>query len=215
MNLTPPDGYENYSSSMIQGFLKGLIGMDDGENKTVTIPPEQAYGIWNETMAEEMGMGNYPLDSVVDIITDENKSMFSMYFPDVNLTINNTFDYGATAIGVNDTLNATITNITDTNVTFKLLPENGTTFTQPILNWNVTFLVENETSFTIHVDTEIGHVFGITSYYESIHFKVVDLNETHAKLAMNMGAPEVKFIGQTLVFELEVVNIYKTSQEES
>ena len=125
---------------MIQGFHNGLIGMEEGENRIVTIPPEEAYGIWNETLAEEMGMGSYPLDSVLDVIVDQNKSMFLSFFTNINLTVNNTFDYGAIALGINNTLNATITDITSTNLTYKLLPENGTTFTQPYFNWNITII---------------------------------------------------------------------------
>ena len=43
-NMQVPEGYSNYSSRMIEGFLEGLIGMEEGETKTVTIPPEKAYG---------------------------------------------------------------------------------------------------------------------------------------------------------------------------
>ncbi len=32
------------SGQVIPGFEKGILGMDIGENKTVTIPPEEAYG---------------------------------------------------------------------------------------------------------------------------------------------------------------------------
>ncbi|MDH7507037.1 MAG: FKBP-type peptidyl-prolyl cis-trans isomerase, partial [Candidatus Thermoplasmatota archaeon] len=43
--LYPPEGYdENYSSEFIKGFLNGLIGMEEGEKKNITIPPEEAYG---------------------------------------------------------------------------------------------------------------------------------------------------------------------------
>jgi len=214
-NLTTPEGYTNYSSSMIQGFLNGLIGMEEGEIKTVTIPPEEAYGIWNETLSAEMGMDSYPLDSTMDLVIDENKSMFLSFFTEVNITVNNTFDYGSLALGVNNTLNAIILNVTSTNLTYKLLPENGTTFTQDIFNWDITFIVTNNTSFTIHTDTKIGHTFSFNSMYGAMHFKVIDLNETSAKFAVNMGAPSMKFVGQTLVFQLEAVKVYKTSQEES
>jgi hypothetical protein len=44
-----------------------------------------------------------------------------------------------------------------------------------------------------------------------MHFKVISVNETHARIAMNIDAPEVRFIGATLVFELEAVKVYKTS----
>jgi FKBP-type peptidyl-prolyl cis-trans isomerase 2 len=60
--LSPPlDFAENYTSEFIKGFLKGLIGMGEGEKKNVTIPPEDAYGTWNESMAEEFMMGSLPI----------------------------------------------------------------------------------------------------------------------------------------------------------
>ena len=195
-NLSVPEGYENYSSSMIQGFLEGLIGMEEGEIKTVSIPPEKAYGIWNESLASEMGMGSYPLDSPMEYIVDYNISEFSTFFSDVNITLNNTFDYGSLALGVNDTLTAIITDVTKTNLTFELIFEDGVTFTQPYFNWNLTFVANNETHFSIQTQTEIGHIFSFESFYGSIHFKVVDLNETSAKFAVNMQAPNVNFIGK-------------------
>lgn len=214
-NLSRPKGYENYSSSMIQGFLEGLIGMKKGENKTVSIPPEKAYGIWNESLARDYGLSPYPIDSVIKDIWDFDKSLFSAYFPDVNLTVNTTFDWGAKMMGVNNTLQATIINITDTNVTYKLLPQNGTTFTMPLFNWTVTILVENETHFTLHTATGVGYTTSINFGYGYLHIKVVDMNETDLKLAINSQAPSIKFIGQTLDFTLEVMEVYKTSQEES
>jgi FKBP-type peptidyl-prolyl cis-trans isomerase 2 len=211
----PPDIYKNYTSNMIEGFKDALVGMKEGENKTAVIPPEKAYGIWNETMAEEMGVGFQPLDSVMNCTIEGNKSTFLMGFTNVNITINSTFDYGAVALGVEGVLNATILNVTDTNITYKLLPENGTNFVHPITGWNVTFIVENETAFKMHSDIKVNHTFSIMYYQQPIHFKVVNVNETTAKLAINMNAPEIKFIGQTLVFELKLVKLYKTSQLES
>lgn len=41
----PPQGYEDYSSAFIRGVIEALIGMKEGEEKTVTVPPEKAYGI--------------------------------------------------------------------------------------------------------------------------------------------------------------------------
>ncbi|HEC89404.1 MAG TPA: FKBP-type peptidyl-prolyl cis-trans isomerase, partial [Thermoplasmatales archaeon] len=65
-NLTVPKGYENYTSSMIPGFIEALVGMKKGENKTVSIPPEKAYGTWNVSLAEQYGLSPYPIDYVVN-----------------------------------------------------------------------------------------------------------------------------------------------------
>jgi len=42
---TPPEGYEDYSSAVIDGLLEGLIGLKESEVNTIgPIPPGKAYG---------------------------------------------------------------------------------------------------------------------------------------------------------------------------
>jgi len=42
----PPEGYENFSQYYIEGFIKGLKGLKQGQTATIgPIPPEEAYGI--------------------------------------------------------------------------------------------------------------------------------------------------------------------------
>jgi len=209
---SPPNGFENYTSDYIKGFLKGLIGMKEGETKNVTIPPEDAYGIWNESLAEELGMDSIPLDNIINSYVTENITDFSSYYPDVNITVGETFDYGVIAFGQANIINATIIEVTDTDLTYHLSVENGTTILLPLFNWNVTFIVLNDTAFTMHSDIEVNHTFTYGDYWGVIYFKVVEVNETAAKLAVNMEAPSIDFVDQTLIFELQVVNIYKTSQ---
>ena len=214
LELSPPlDFAENYTSEFIKGFLKGLIGMVEGEKKNVTITSEDAYGTWNESMAEEFMMGSIPIDNVIENNITENKTDFSSYYPDVNFTEGLTFDYGVIAFGQEGIINATIINITDTDINYRLMVENGTSIKLPLFNWNVTFIVTNDTAFTMHSDLQINHTFTYGDYWGAIHFKVVAVNETAVKLAVNMEAPSIEFIDQTLVFELEVVNIYKTSTQ--
>ena len=207
----PPEGYENYTNSFIPGFLEGLVGMEEGETKNVTIPPEEGYGIWNTTMSEMFGMGSYPLESVIESEISENKTALIQSFPGVNLTEGEIFDYGAVAFEQVGVLNASIVEVTDENVTYRLEPENGSSVELPIFNWTIVFLVENDTAFTMRSLIDAGHIFSIESFYGAMHFKVISVNETHARLAMNLDAPEVRFIGATLEFELEVVKVYKTS----
>jgi hypothetical protein len=43
----PPEDYQSYSSSIIDGMMEGLIGVKEGETKTIgPIPPEKAYGFY-------------------------------------------------------------------------------------------------------------------------------------------------------------------------
>ena len=211
-NLSSPEGYDNYTSSMIQGFLEGLIGMEKGENKTVTIPPEKAYGIWNQSLAESYGLSPYPIESPVDLVWDMEKSLFSQYFTDVNISTGTTFDWGFVMLGINNTINATITEINATNVTYMVNIVNGTSFKMPLFNWNVTILENNETSFLIRTSVNTGFTTTMNlGYGQSLHLKVMDVNETDITLAINQSAPEQKFIGETLEFTLEIVELYKTS----
>jgi FKBP-type peptidyl-prolyl cis-trans isomerase 2 len=47
------------AGQMIKGFDEGVIGMRAGEEKTLTIPPEEAYGEYREELAREL-----PIDAV-------------------------------------------------------------------------------------------------------------------------------------------------------
>lgn len=42
------------SGQVIEGFEEGLIGMKEGEEKTLTIPPEKAYGEYNESWVQSI-----------------------------------------------------------------------------------------------------------------------------------------------------------------
>jgi FKBP-type peptidyl-prolyl cis-trans isomerase len=213
---TPPTGYENYSLGYMPGFLKGLIGMEENQTKNVTIPPEDAYGIWNSTMfqqyLEAYGMTYYPRVSTGPISETVTRDYILQYLNmslDVaNLTVNQTFDYmtGVSQEGENVTWQIQVTNISDENITIKNLLQNGSIFkTEGAWDGVVTFV--NETTYSIRSDPVIGGIYGVPGFF----IKVVDLNETAIDMAFNTVAPDVKFIDQTLVFQLETVKVYKTS----
>ena len=46
--------------SLIPGFEKGLVGMEVGEEKTIVIKPEDAYGMIDESAKVEVPKGNVP-----------------------------------------------------------------------------------------------------------------------------------------------------------
>ena len=224
MNLTRPTGYENYSSSVIRGFQNGLVGMKPGENKSLIIPPEDAYGDWNETALEELfityyGAPYYPRYIEYNFTEIVLKDYFPfLYAPDAditNLSVGQTFTFinGTSQTGENASWQVKITNISDENLTILHIVENGTIINKGL--WNSTIIVDNETNFRERADPEVDSTFTSGSYPYVQHIKILSLNETGIRMAMNMVAPDISFIDQTLIFEVEIVEVYKTSDIES
>lgn len=50
------------AGQVIEGFDKAIIGMKEGDNKTVTIPPEEAYGLPDSNLTHQMLLGDFPPD---------------------------------------------------------------------------------------------------------------------------------------------------------
>jgi FKBP-type peptidyl-prolyl cis-trans isomerase 2 len=42
------------SENIISGFQNAVIGMETGEKKTITVPPEEGYGPWNENLTMDV-----------------------------------------------------------------------------------------------------------------------------------------------------------------
>jgi peptidylprolyl isomerase len=48
------------NGELLPGFERGMVGMEVGEKKTVTVPPEQAYGPKQEDLMVEIDKNNLP-----------------------------------------------------------------------------------------------------------------------------------------------------------
>jgi peptidylprolyl isomerase len=57
-----PLEFEVGSGMVIQGFDEGVTGMTVGDKKTISIPPEEAYGPRQEEMVIEFPIINFPPD---------------------------------------------------------------------------------------------------------------------------------------------------------
>ena len=53
------------SGQMIQGFNDAIVGMAVGETKTITLPPEQAYGDYQEDLVIEVALDQLPEGVIV------------------------------------------------------------------------------------------------------------------------------------------------------
>ncbi len=55
------------AGQLIQGFDSAVIGMNVGDKQTVTISPEQGYGIRNEDMIVELPKSTVPEEMVLEV----------------------------------------------------------------------------------------------------------------------------------------------------
>jgi len=53
--------------NMLPGFENAVIGMKKGETKTITLAPEDAYGVYNEKMVHAMERSGFPNEINVEI----------------------------------------------------------------------------------------------------------------------------------------------------
>lgn len=58
------------AGNVIEGFEKGVIGMERGGSKTVTIPPEEAYGPMNEELLAKVKKENFP-ENITPVIGEQ------------------------------------------------------------------------------------------------------------------------------------------------
>ncbi len=86
-----PEGYDTYSSELIEGFLESLVGLKEGEETSFTLSPEEAYGYGPE-IGDEI-VFSYPGsdDQIIEIIDiQETAAMpdeFISSFGDVPTTL--------------------------------------------------------------------------------------------------------------------------------
>ena len=50
---------------VIKGFDDAVIGMEQGEEKEITLPPEQAYGSYNPELVKDMPRNSFPEDQEI------------------------------------------------------------------------------------------------------------------------------------------------------
>ena len=55
------------SGSMVQGFENALIGMREGEKKTVTLSPDEGYGIRSDDLVFDISKEGIPADMALEV----------------------------------------------------------------------------------------------------------------------------------------------------
>jgi len=199
-NATSPKS--GYTAGMIEGFMDGLIGMKEGQTKTIgPIPPEKAYGtnkfdvgaIFTSQyfafgMNQTVQVTNYTSENLtVKWIQMENLGNFTM----PQLVIKDLQSTNETDMVIypppyyiweNSTV---ITNITDSTVTVFTTPTKSTNLSDTILDVrdgekqmlifpNVTTATWTNTTITVECSPVVGenYTFQTTGYTEMVNITV-------------------------------------------
>ena len=85
-----PLGFTVAAGQMIRGFDSGVVGMAVGDDKTLIIPPEEAYGVHREDMVQTIPVAELACAGITPVVGEE--------------------------ISTSQGQAATITNVTDTDV---------------------------------------------------------------------------------------------------
>jgi FKBP-type peptidyl-prolyl cis-trans isomerase SlyD len=85
-----PLGFTVAAGQMIKGFDSGVVGMAVGENKTLIIPPEEAYGVHRGDMVQTIPVAELTRAGITPVVGKK--------------------------VSTSQGQTATITNVTDTNV---------------------------------------------------------------------------------------------------
>lgn len=201
---------------MIKGLDEGVIGMKVGETKTLTIPPEKAYGQFDQGK-----ISTYPIiesipatktiSSVLEIPADKFETLFGpnhtvgdnvrISGTNINLTVesistNVSLAYDLTVgykiLKTGGPWNETVESINDNNITTRADVKKNDVVQEQNAPWNTTVIDVNSTNITLRhnaiPDTEIPSLSGSMR----IHF-----NETTITIDQNN-----KLAGKTLIFEV-------------
>jgi len=184
LNESATSPKSGYTAGLIEGFREGLIGLQEGQTKTIgPIPPEKAYG------AQKLAVGSifttqylaFGINQTVEVTnyTSENLSLRWIQmetltnFTMPQLIINNLHSQNETEMVIypppyyiweNTTF---ITNVTDTTVTVKTTPTKSTNLSdvvkdvrsgekQMLIFPNVTTATWNDTSITVECAPVVG-----------------------------------------------------------
>ncbi|MCD4845074.1 MAG: FKBP-type peptidyl-prolyl cis-trans isomerase [Methanosarcinales archaeon] len=217
------------SGKVIEGFDTGVLGMKKGEKKTLTIPPEQAYGPDDPTMIRVL--------SLIDDIpaTQPLQKEIALPIDQFNFTFDANHTEGDIVQLPESTINMTIVSM-DENVSLSIIANVGDTFKSAQSPWEEEVIKVNSTHITVEHVVEVGDIIAFPGTpWNSTVTEVTDTNITiehnpipDETIQTPYGAMDIQFnetgiimdtnpplAGETLVFDIEIVSIIKpTSTEE-
>jgi FKBP-type peptidyl-prolyl cis-trans isomerase 2 len=177
------------SGEVLEGIEKGVVGMADGEKKTITVSPEDGFGEYNPQLLQ-VAPKIYPVDRVSNIPLERYRSVVSSE-PVPNTTV----------VDPNIPWPMFIINVSNETVYIKYTPEEGLVFQSMLGLAQVVAVSEDQVLIEEKPvnDSIISTATGPASVY--------DLNDTAILLDYNHP-----FAGKTLLYELKVEGIVKTNK---
>lgn len=139
--------------STIPGFENGLLGMKEGETKTITIPPEQAYGPEDPKL----------MITLPRILEEVPKEQELTRFEEIPRTFQATVSSFVTRYGVQPTVGTIIdladwpgqvVQVTGTDVVIEHKPQIGKSITNEVTTFTITEI--KDSSIVLRYDPKVG-----------------------------------------------------------
>jgi FKBP-type peptidyl-prolyl cis-trans isomerase 2 len=219
--------------NVIKGFEDGLLGMKEGDRKTLNIAPEDGYGPLDPTKIDVVPqLNDIPVTQTIEREIEVPGIQFNMTFgtenevgdtvtvPDspINLTIIEIGDIVKLSYDMEvgdriergDTLWVDeVIEVNSTHIVIRRDVEVGEIIQFPETPWNSTVLEVSETNMTLQhnpiPDTTILTTVQTMFGPQQVPVQI-HFNETHITMDSNH-----RLAGKTLIFEVEVVAIEKAS----
>jgi len=182
-----PIGFTLGEGQILPALEEGIIGMKIGEEKNITLTPEEGYGEWSPDYTIAL-----PRLAVLPKLTDVPLSTFRATAgkePEVNETIQLNY------------WKARVVNISNSDVTLLHEPDDDTTINT---EYGPAVVTLNDTHIIINIIPELGSVVTTVFGEEAV---ISDINDTDFIIDFNHP-----LAGKTLIFEVKVRDIIKAEQ---
>lgn len=179
--------FEIGSGQMITGFENAVIGMKDGEEKTVTLQPKDAYGEYDSKNI-----------IAVPLVQESNKTIeTSMTAAQFNQVFGEDPVVGETYQAQQMEWPVKLLSFTNTTVKLLQMPEDGQIIQ---LSYGTTKVTVTDDKIIMKLTPVVGS--SIETYYGEA--KIISANETHMNVDFNNP-----MAGKTLVFTIKVLKVTK------
>lgn len=207
--------------NVIPGFDKGVIGMTEGDSRTLRIPPEEGYGPSNPALVQ--------VSPIIMEIPNTFSRVFLVPLPEFERALGPGHQVGDIVNPPMTDFNLTIVNISDGNVSLSYNLKAGDKFASG-LPWNQTVVRVDEDNITLDNEVEVKEVIQFPN--APWNSTVIDVNEENVVLRHNaipdteipdmLGTLRISFnetsiiidrnhklAGKTLIFDITLKSIDK------